>query len=302
MCGIIKATYPEYKVSFLGNSYTKEVIEASTHIDDFVNVDLWTSKSDENVIEELKELKVDAIIHVFPNKKIASLAQRAGIKERIGTRNRIFHWLTCNRLIDLSRRNSSLHEAQLNLRLLKPLNIANQYKVSELHRFYGFSHIAPLTADLKTLLSDTKFNLIIHPKSRGSAMEWSLSHYSDVIKKLDPEKFKIFISGSDRDNNVLTDWIKEHTDRVTDVTGKFTLKQFLEFVNCSDGLLASSTGPLHLAAALGIHALGLYANSASVNASRWCPVGNKAEYLEAKSQDVNLINPDIVTDRILNWI
>jgi ADP-heptose:LPS heptosyltransferase len=133
-------------------------------------------------------------------------------------------------------------------------------------------------------------------------MEWSLSHYSDVIKKLDPEKFKIFISGSDRDNNVLTDWIKEHKDRVTDVTGKFTLKQFLEFVNCSDGLLASSTGPLHLAAALGIHALGLYANSASVNASRWCPVGNKAEYLEAKSQDVNLINPDIVTDRILNWI
>jgi ADP-heptose:LPS heptosyltransferase len=42
-------------------------------------------------------------------------------------------------------------------------------------------------------------------------------------------------------------------------------------------LVAASTGPLHLAAALGIYALGIYPPIRPMHPGRWAPVGEKAK-------------------------
>ena len=45
---------------------------------------------------------------------------------------------------------------------------------------------------------------------------------------------------------------------VTDTFGRFALPQLLSFIAAADGLVGPGTGPLHLAAVLSIHALGIY--------------------------------------------
>ena len=52
-----------------------------------------------------------------------------------------------------------------------------------------------------------------------------------------------------------------------------------EFVGRADGLLACSTGMLHLAAALGKYALGIYAPIKPIHPGRWKPLGPHATYL-----------------------
>lgn len=301
MCGLIKANYPSCKISFLGNSYTRDIINASEHVDHFIDFDTWDKFDDGSVIEQLRQLNIDTIIHVFPRKRIANIAFKAGIRLRIGTRNRIFHWLTCNKLMSLSRKNSGLHEAQLNLQLLKALDIKSDYLTTEIPQFYGFGRVSLLSAEKHSLLSLTRFNLLIHPKSRGSAMEWSLDNYSRLIELLNPDKYKIFITGSEKEQVFLSQWIKRQGDKVTDITGKFGLEEFISFIKSADGLVASSTGPLHIAAATGIYSLGLYTNGKSVNADRWSPVGEKAEYIEAENADISSIDPQIVFSRISKW-
>ena len=110
MAGMIKQYYPDSKVYFLGKNYTQAIVECCSFIDGFFTLDTVQNE------------KFDAIIHVFPNKEIALWAKKTKIPLRIGTNRRFFHLTTCNKLVNLTRKNSGYHESQLNLKLLKPLN------------------------------------------------------------------------------------------------------------------------------------------------------------------------------------
>jgi len=57
------------------------------------------------------------------------------------------------------------------------------------------------------------------------------------------------------------------------------LSEFISFINSADGLVAASTGPLHIAAAMGRFALGLYAPMRPIFPKRWQPVGKNAHFL-----------------------
>ena len=106
----------------------------------------------------------------------------ANIPQRIGTTNRWYHWLSCTNLVHLSRKQSNFHEVQLNLKLLHPLGVSD-YDINATADLYGLT--APHPPDwVSELLSDQKFNLILHPTSRGSALEWGLEQYSALVKML----------------------------------------------------------------------------------------------------------------------
>jgi heptosyltransferase-3 len=139
LAGIIKQFLPKSKIIFLGRNYTKDVIALSEHVDEFVSYDDVLKLNASEQIETFKKLNATHIIHVFPVKEIAHLVKKAGIKNRIGTTNRLWHWFTCNIKISLSRKNSDLHEAQLNTKLLAPLGITKDFSLEELVSAYGFT-------------------------------------------------------------------------------------------------------------------------------------------------------------------
>lgn len=226
------------------------------------------------------------------------LAKRAGIKNRIATTNRVYHWFTCNKLVKLSRKNSDLHEAQLNIVLLRPLGINHIPTISQLPNFYNFSSATPLPAGLATLLTKDRFNLILHPKSNGSGREWSLDRFAELINLLPPADFNIFISGSDKEQALLKDWIDTLPRNVIDITGKLTLEQLISFITQADGLVASGTGPLHIAAAAGINTLGLFPGVRPIHAGRWGPIGKRAEYIDSGSDNLNDIAANTAYNRV----
>ena len=121
MAAVLKKEFPGCHILFLGKTYTQEVIRCCVNVDRFLDWDRIRQLSPEQQMTELKATGADVIIHAFPCAAIAQLAKSAGIQLRIGTSGRLFHLLTCNRIIWLSRRRSRLHEAQLNLKLLNGL-------------------------------------------------------------------------------------------------------------------------------------------------------------------------------------
>lgn len=264
MAGYIKKYFPKSKVIFLGRNYTRDVVALSEHVDEFIS---W---------DETKILpKADMIVHVFPVKEIAQAAKKAGINVRAGTTNRLFHWTTCNKLIRLSRKKSDLHESQLNIKLLEFLNIPTEVKLEEIKNYYGFTKAELLSDDWKKQIDRSRTNVILHPKSKGSAREWGLENFSQLISDLPEEKFKIFISGTKEEGELCKQLFDKHKN-ITDLTGKMNLKQFISFINAADALVAASTGPLHIASALGKKAIGLFAPIRPIHPGRWMPVGKDA--------------------------
>lgn len=277
MAGVLKKYFPECKIIFLGRTYTKDVVSLSEHVTEFINYDEIEKLPISDKLEVIKKLNADIFLNVFPKKEIAYLAKRAGILYRVGTTNRIYHWFTCNKLIKLSRKKSALHESQLNLKLLQFLKINTKFIIPEIPQFYGFTHLPAITDEFKNLVDKDKFNLILHPKSKGSAREWGIDNFERLIELLPKDKFKIFISGTEQEGNLMPELLKNKF--VTDITGKLTLQQFIAFINLCDGLVAASTGPLHLAAALNKKAIGLFIPKRPMHPGRWSPIGRNANYL-----------------------
>jgi len=161
----------DIRIIFFGRTYTYPIINVSDSIDQFINYDTFAGFDQKGQVDFLKQCNADAIIHVFPRSDIAKAAARAGIRERIGTTNRLYHWFACNRLVRLSRKNSFLHEAQLNVKLLKPFGHSGKINLREIPKLYHLTKIQVLPEKFSYLLSTEKFRLVIHPKSNASARE-----------------------------------------------------------------------------------------------------------------------------------
>ncbi len=278
VAGVLRSLYPDARILFLGRSYTEALINTCEHVDGFINWDEYKQLSFAARAQKLAGLHADTIIHVFPDQDIALAARQAGIALRIGTRNRFFHWFTCNRLVKLSRRRSVYHEAQLNLQLLTSLGAQKLYSLEDIGMLYGMTVFAPLSPVLHNMLDTARINLILHPKSRGSAREWGLENFSRLIRLLPEEEYKIFITGTAAEGNMVRRLFEEHP-RVVDITGKLSLAQLISFISKADGLVAASTGPLHIAAASGVNTVGIFPPMKPIDPCRWGPVGKHTRVL-----------------------
>lgn len=307
LAGVLKKLIPECKIIFLGTSYTREIVALCNNIDEFI---AWNEIENKSESQQIKSLQADIIIHVFPQKKIARLAKKARIPLRIGTISRPYHWFTCNKKINLHRKNSPYHEAQLNLNLLKPLGGKDLYEISEINNYFGLNNIPELDKEFDVLIDKNKINLILHPKSKGSAREWGLDNFSKLIALLPEERFKIFITGTEEEGTAFRSaLIAQHTE-VVDLSGKMSIKQLISFIANADAIVAASTGPLHIAAALGKYALGLYAPMRPIHAGRWAPLGFHSSVLikekkctqcrkSTKCECIESIMPEEVVDKLM---
>lgn len=275
MCGYLKKHFPELKIIFLGKRYTKAVIDNCKHVGAFLDYDLFLEKGDGFAIQELQKLNVDSVIHVFPVKHIAFLCRKAKIKNRVGTSGRWYHYFTCNRIIPLSRKNSDLHEAQLNIKLLQFLNIPTTINIEEIPNYYGFD--APNKKLPEFCYSELK-KVIFHMKSKGSAREWGLNNFSSLYRLLDKTQYQIYITGTADEEKLMGDFFIHHPEAIN-LCGKLSLTELCTFIKDSHALVAASTGPLHIASALGIRAIGLFAPMRPIHPGRWAPLGKKAEVL-----------------------
>ena len=207
LCGLLKEKFPETKIYFLARNCTKAVVECCSHVDMFLSYDEFERSNSQQ--DFLKNPNADVLLHVYPRKAIAYAAKDAGIPVRIGTSHRGYHNATCNERLDLGRKNSKLHEAQLYMALLAPFRISNEIFIEDVPGYYGFQKIKPPPPNHFDLIDENKFNLILHPKSPGSNREWNIFNFSKLIELLPANKFKIFISGSADDSPVLKEWINK---------------------------------------------------------------------------------------------
>ena len=276
MAGLLKQYYPQCSVYFLGRNYTKDVVALSRHVDGFVNYDELEKLPEGLRIKALKDIGADVMVHVFPQVEVAKLAKKAGIPFRVGTTNRVYHWWYCNQRIALSRKNSNLHESQLNLKLLSFLSIDTNWPLQKMHELYGFTQLPSPTKEMLGILEPHKQHVILHPKSKGSAKEWGLSNFEKLIDQLPSEKYQIFVSGTKQDAALMKTFLERVSTRAVDITGRFNLSEFIAFISLCDGLVAASTGPLHIAAALQKTAIGLFSPKRPIHPGRWGPIGLNA--------------------------
>lgn len=310
ICAWIKSTYPTATILFLGKGYTKSVVECYDLVDEFI--DWKTFENQPKVVQtaRFRELNADGIIHVFPNREIASLAKKVRIPTRVGTSHRSYHLLTCTHRPNFTRKRSNLHESQLNHELLRPFGLTEIPSLETISAATAHFH-APTVALpeflSKALQNDGK-SIILHPKSQGSAREWPMEKYAELTNELIQHGFTVFFTGTQAEGDAFRDQIPSHP-RVIDTTGKLSLNELIAFISKVDFLVACSTGPLHIAGYLGINTIGFFVPKRPMHPGRWKALGPKVSILVnnpdcekcKKKGECNCI-ADISVERVLELL
>jgi ADP-heptose:LPS heptosyltransferase len=277
LASAIKKDCPSNYVLFIGRGYTKDLIKNYPDVDEYVDGEALDALPDERAIASLKALNADAVIHVQSSKTMIRRCKSARIKARIGNKRRLSHWKSCNHLVWVKRKGSPLHETQLDMQFLKGIGLKKHYSLQEIISLRKKSTVSK-TETIRPFLSGEKFNLILHTKTRGEHIEWPLSSYAALIESLPKERFNILVTGSLAERDKIAPFLIDPYPHVVDATD-LRLQDLQSLISNADGLIAASTGPVHLAANADIATLGLYAPIKPFDAGRWGPVGRKASVL-----------------------
>ncbi len=280
MCVWLKNNIPNATLIFLGRGYTQAIVDCFSVVDEFVDWKLIENIPTSQRPEAFKELKADAIIHVFPNKEIAALAKKARIPMRIGTSHRSFHLLSCSHRLNFSRKNSALHESQLNFELLKPLGLTVIPSLEELMSMTTAFKVKQCVLPIEVINSLEKNDktVVLHPKSQGSALEWSLDSYLQLASELVAKGYTVYFTGTEQEGDLFRSSLPIN-DNIIDLTGKLSLKELIYFISQVKNLVACSTGPLHIAGFLGVRSVGLFSPRKPIHPGRWQPLGNNVRVL-----------------------
>lgn len=282
MAGALKRRDPGCTVILLTHPNTADAARCCPDVDE-VHAEPATAQE---LLALLIALKIDIFIQVSPARELAQAAHDAAIPQRIGTLSRGYNWRLCTHLVAITDTFSGLNKRLLDLQYLTPLGI----RVRDLAAVRDLYHLrppAPTPAPPHPAdFARGRNTIILSPALiTAKAHRWPLEFYSRLIRQLDPARFHWFICGVASERQGLLPLLASHLaeSNVTDLVGQLPLAQFSAFVALCDGLVAGSTGPLHLAAALGIRTLGLY-QSRRGDLRRWQPVGGDVTVLHSATR------------------
>jgi len=224
----------------------------------------------------LKSRRFDALLVMRPTPRNALAAVWANIPLRVGTANRFYGPLFNVRWYGHRSRNLQ-HEVLYNLELLQKLTDA-QYGAPQYY-------LPPPPADreaARAVLSsagvqDDRPLIALHPGSRlrpdgsYSHLLWPAASFSELAAALMGDGVQVVVTGSTADAD-LAGPVRE-VEGVVDLIGRTTLGQLAWILKQCDTVVANSTGPLHLAAAVGTKVIGLYPAAAGMSPVRWGPFG-----------------------------
>lgn len=277
LVGIIKKHYPGSKVSILLRNYTKELAWNYPGLDNIIileeeNGNTFLLKN----INKIKKHNFDSCIIVYPTFKIALILFLSRIKQRIGTGYRWYSFLF-NKKIYEHRKYGEKHELEFNVAMLKNFGIDEKINKSNVSFNIRIQKESEQFAD--EILNATNYNnelpvVIIHPGSAGSAVDLPVSKFKELaLMTAQQLNVNIILTGSESEKTICDEINSGHN--FINLAGKFNLGQLIAVINKSDLLIANSTGPIHIAAALGKNVIGFYPKIAACSPNRWGPFTNK---------------------------
>ena len=283
---IIKKHYPECKITFLVRYYTKTLVENNPYIDEVIILKEDKKKiALKSNVEVLSGFDFDSAVIVYPTFITALIIFMSKIKYRIGTGYRWYSWLF-NQKIYEHRKYAEKHELEYNVSLLSRFGINET--VDTFHVNFCLRPEESSLEKVHQILSRSDVNadepiIIVHPGSGGSSVDLPQMKFRSLAKKISEELTdNIILTGSDKEKYLCENLKIKH--RFLNLAGRLDLSELIALISISSIFISNSTGPIHIAAALGIYTVGFYPRIPACSEQRWGPYTNKKVIFTPKIQ------------------
>ncbi|MDH4069414.1 MAG: glycosyltransferase family 9 protein [Ignavibacteria bacterium] len=266
---LLRSCFPDAHIAMLLKRYTGDIVEGNPYLNEL----LWYD--DENgpvplsrMRREISARKFDAAVVVYPRFRLAWLIARSGIPLRIGTGYR-YYSLLFNKRVYEHRRLGEKHELEYNMTLLQQLGCGLSG---------GPEFVIDIPAEARRKAKDLikksgdRPVVIIHPGSGGSAREWPASKFGELAKRMvNEDNVSLMVTGAGSDAAAVNAVVEASGGRAISLLGKLTVKELAALLEASSLFVGNSTGPIHIAAAMGTPVVGLYPQHTAMSVRRWGP-------------------------------
>ncbi|MFQ6093265.1 MAG: glycosyltransferase family 9 protein [bacterium] len=281
----LKEKFPEATVDMLLSPATCELVAGHPHVNEIVIDD---ERGDHaglrgffHLVRLLRNREYDLAVVVHPTFRLALLLPMAGIPIRIGTGYRWYQFLFNKKFYE-HRHDALRHEAEYNLNLLRPLGL----------QFSGVRFDLPVPPKaferidemLRSVGVTSEDRLaILHPGSGGTARDWPLYKFSELGERLMKESdIKVVLTGSSDEVDLVSEVSRRMNPRPLMEVCELTLKELAALIQRAHLLVINSTGPMHIAAAVGTPVIAFFPPIVPCSPRRWGPYGPNHAVLQPK--------------------
>jgi lipopolysaccharide heptosyltransferase II len=273
LAGIIKNHFPGCRVTFLLRDYTKCLAENNPYIDEVLELKVNKGKIlFKDNIHLVSPHKFDSVIVVSPSFITAFIIFLCGIKFRIGTGYRWYAFLFNKKKFE-HRKYGLKHELEYNAGLLEPFGINDVINIDNVQ--FNFSAGSKNKTLIEKVIEENKISrnkpvIIIHPGSMGSAVDWPVIRFKELISIILNELDAAVLLTGSASEKALCEELRV-SDKIINFAGRFDLAELIALIDACDIFISNSTGPIHIAAALGKYVIGFYPKIPACSPKRWGP-------------------------------
>jgi heptosyltransferase-3 len=289
MASVIRKYVPRAHITMLIREYTAELVESDHNVDEIITYDKnGISIPFFELIENIRQGKYDVVFHTHPRFRLALITWLAGIPVRVGTGYRWYSFLFTQKIYE-HRKDASFHELEYNVHLINSLG----YSLAGI----DISPTIEVTPDTEEKITEymkklglrrSKKIVILHPGSGNSARDWSPKNFGVLGKKLsENDDVQVVVTGSKNEQPLIELVRSLSGDRVIALPDQLSIREFAAFIKKSALFIANSTGPIHIAAAVGTPLIGFYPHITALSAQRWGPWTDKKIIFSPQGKPLN---------------
>lgn len=280
----LKLRYPECQIDVVASLYASPILENNSNIDRIVRVQndqLTGSRHYRKDLEhKIKRANYKAAVLLYPERNMSRLLYRIGLPIRIGTAGRFHSIFFTHRLVH-SRKANLKHEFEYNLDFLKYFREGET--VSKPTVYPTDKEFAHADRILDEAGANGRF-IVLHPGSGGSAERWPMQHFIDMARQMNQDGYQVVITGSEAEGKEIRAAANDNLGGTMEITGKTDLRTLAAVLSRASTVVANSTGPLHLAVAVGTRVVGLYPGKQIMSPRRWGPVGVGHDVIQPETE------------------
>lgn len=278
---MLKKMYPQAELIVIVRQYNYEIVKNLPYVDRIIRIDDFTKSE---LLDKIKYFNADVFVALYNDPYVCGLAKASKAKWRIGPLSKMCSFFTYNKGVWQRRSKSIKNEAEYNLDLVKRINPELFDEKFEINTKVYVGEENKLAAD--TFFKEFKIKdrvLVVNPFMGGSAKNITDDQYASIIRlfaERNPDKSVIIIchiSEEERGNELLK---KIDLPNVELFANGGDLLNIAAIIDKGTVYLGPSTGPTHIAGALGKRVVGIYPAKATQSTVRWGVFGNdKVRYI-----------------------
>jgi ADP-heptose:LPS heptosyltransferase len=281
---VLKTADPECRITVLASA--ANVVAALHHpAVDRVEVDVLEAKGSgmrelSTLVRQIRALHCDAAVVAHPTARLAWALWLAPVPIRIGTAYRAYSLLFNRRVREHRRKPPWKHESEHTVNLLRPLGVRVDAVPPPRWRIAAHE-LADADSVLAQRAPAARRRIALHPGNAGSAMNWSAEQYAELGRQLAAaQDVAVLVTGGPQERQLTGRVAAAIGPAAVDLGGCLTLPQLAALLSRCALYVGSSTGPTHLAAAVGTPVVALYSPLRSSAPARWGPRGDAVRVLQ----------------------